>query len=150
MAHQMADLDVGFSIGGKFRPVFGNRRIEVEFAAVGQEEGGQRSHGLRGRIDVDDRVLFPGPRLLDIGMATPEVDDGFAILGDAEGRANVCARVQMRLELVPHAFEFIVHESLHLGLRHAHFLPGLLSAQTLRGHLINGNGKIATCSHRVA
>ena len=56
----------------------------------------------------------------------------------------------MCLELVPHTFEFIVHESLHLGFRHAHFLPGLLSVQTLRGHLINGNGQIATCSHRVA
>ena len=41
--------------------------------------------------------------------------------------ANSGQYFQMRLELVPHAFEFIVHESLHLGLRHAHFLPGLLS-----------------------
>ena len=34
MAHQMAHLDRGFAVGGELRPIFCNRRFEIEFAAV--------------------------------------------------------------------------------------------------------------------
>ena len=38
VAHQMAHFDAFLAVGGELRPVLGDRRVEVEFATVGEQE----------------------------------------------------------------------------------------------------------------
>src|SRR5580692_5050617 len=59
MAHQMAYLNPLLTIGSEFRPVFGNRRIEVQLPAIGDEQCSEGRHGFCRRIDIEDGVLFP-------------------------------------------------------------------------------------------
>ena len=70
---------------------FADRRVDVELAAVDQDERGQAGHRLRGRPDVDDRVLGPRRRPLDVGAAAPDVDDGLAVEVDGHRRAELLA-----------------------------------------------------------
>ena len=79
VAHQMGDRDIGFAVGGKFRPVMRDRLGKIEITAIGNEQGGERGHRLGRRIDVDDRVTFPCPGLVAIGVACPQINDGLTL-----------------------------------------------------------------------
>ena len=121
----MADLDVGLTVGGKFGPVFGHRRIKIQIAPVGQHQGHQEGHGLGGGIDIDDGVLFPGAGLGLIGKAAPKVDNGLAVQGRGKARADVRTIVEIFLKgcsyaREPIARQAICHNPAHLRL----FLKG--------------------------
>ena len=140
VAHQMRDLHLVFPVRGKFRPVLGDRCIKVDQALVGQVERRQGGHRLRCRIDVDDRVLFPRAGLFRVCIAAPEVDDGLAILGDAEGCADIGAVLQVLLKLLAHTCEFLVDFPVRHSLSHGVCPPRLLlSLAKLGGHARTGN-----------
>src|SRR5438477_122684 len=79
MGEQVPDLDALLAARFELGPVPGHRGVELDLAAVGQQEYGQRRHRLGRRPDVGDRVALP--RLL-AGLvlgAGPDVDDRLAV-----------------------------------------------------------------------
>jgi hypothetical protein len=98
MAHHLADLDPFLPICCEFRPVFGNRRIEVQLAAIGDQQRSQRSHGFRCRIDIDDRVLLPGSGLRLVCETTPKIDYRLAFQGGATRSTHVSTARKILLE----------------------------------------------------
>src|SRR6185295_17820022 len=76
------------------------------------------------RIDVDDRVLFPGTRLGRIGEAAPQIDHRLALDRRAERRADIAPARQVALELRAHRFEFVVRETLNFALGHVRPFSG--------------------------
>jgi hypothetical protein len=98
VAHQVADLDVRLAVGGELRPVAGDRGVEIELAAISQNESAKRRHRLGRRIDVDDHILLPGSALRGVGKAAPKVDDRLPFQGRAERGADVCSAGEIVLE----------------------------------------------------
>ena len=84
VAHQVADLDLRLSVGSELRPVASHRRLEIQLAAVGEQKGYQGRHGLRGGVDVDDRIGLPGARTRFVGPTAPEINHRLAIHRRAE------------------------------------------------------------------
>ena len=113
MAHQVADLDLFLSIGRKFWPVARDRRIEIQFAAIGNQERSQRRHGFGCGIYVDDRVLLPRARAGLIGKATPKIDYGLAIQRRAEGRTHICTAGKVLRKYLAHRRVAIIGKPLH-------------------------------------
>jgi len=111
VTHQLADGDVRLAVGGELRPVARDRRIEVQFSPVGQQQGGQGRHGLGGGIDVDDGVAFPRAGFLRVGPATPDVDDRLALERGAERCAEVGSAREICVEGGARPGEPVVGES---------------------------------------
>ena len=118
MAHKMADLDPGLSIGGKFWPIFRHRRVKIQIAAISQHQGNQKGHGLGRRIDIDDGVFFPGPGLGLIGKAAPDIDHGLAVLGGAIARANISAIIQIGFKRLAHAQKPVLRKPVCFNCGH--------------------------------
>src|SRR6185437_8961559 len=87
----MPELDVLLAICCKFGPVTGDRRGQLDQAAVDEHQAGQAGNGLRGRPDVDDGVPAPGARAGAVSETTPDVDDGFAVDIDCDARTDLLA-----------------------------------------------------------
>ena len=112
MAHQMADFHIGFAVCGKFGPVFCDRRIKIERAAIGKQQRGQRRHRLCRRVDIDDGIFFPRRGLRFVCMATPEIGHRLAVDGRAERRANVRAAREIGFKRRADGREFFGRKSL--------------------------------------
>ena len=112
MAHQLRDGDAFLAVGGEFRPVFRHRRLEVYQPAIRKDERGQRRHRLGGGIDVDDGVFHPRLRLRRVGIAAPQIDNGFAVLRHAIGRAEIAEVLEIVLEGLANLFEALVGEAV--------------------------------------
>ena len=78
-----------FATGGELGPHGGDRGVEIERAALGQEQGAEGRSALGGRVHAGDRVRLPRPAGLDIGDATPYVDHRSAVVVDGTRRAHV-------------------------------------------------------------
>ena len=71
-------------------PVVGDRRVEVELAAVGEDQRRQVRHRLGRRPDVDDRVALPRRRLLRVGVTSPHVGDELPLVDDRRRAPTSC------------------------------------------------------------
>jgi hypothetical protein len=108
------DEDAVLAVGRELRPVRGDRCVDVELAAVGEQQGRQRRHGLRRRVDVDDRVAVPR-RAVVVDDATPDVDDQLTVEHDGGRRAHVETGVEVRRQRRPHPLEALVAGPVHLS-----------------------------------
>ncbi len=57
---------------------------------------------------------FPGPRLLGVGPAAPDVDDGLAVQEDGDGRAEVVAGLELVGQRLAHLLETWFAGSVYL------------------------------------
>ena len=105
MAHDVADQDVLLARLRELGPVRGHGSVEVELAPVVEHEGAQERHRLGRRPDVGDGVALPGPRLVLVGPAAPDVDDRLAVHEDGDGRAEVFAPVELVGQRRAHGLE---------------------------------------------
>ena len=60
VGQQVAHQHAVFAMPGEFGPVFYDRRIEIEQAALRQHVHGKRQPALGGRPQVDERIRGPG------------------------------------------------------------------------------------------
>src|SRR5262245_49910895 len=104
----MADQDVCFAVRGKFRPVFGNRVVVVEFALLGQDVDGGGGHALADGVDGEEGVRGDRRGGGGISEAGAGVGDEVATVVDGdletallaggdqviEHRLKVCLRVR--------------------------------------------------------
>jgi hypothetical protein len=105
---EMANEHIFLTAGGELGPVLGDRSIEVEFAAVDEQQRAQRHHCLGARPHIGDRVPFPrsGARL--VSETTPHIDDEFTIDNDRDRSPTIGARGQVGAQDVGHLRESIV------------------------------------------
>ena len=130
----------------ELRPVLGDRGVEVELAAVGEHQAGQRGHRLRRRPDVDDRVRAPTARSAPsspVDRAAPQVDDQLAVDRHGDRRADVgwCRRSS---KLPAKASRTAANRSSHVPGSHAgrspiarDAVPGMLARMSIFEHPIN-------------
>ncbi|KAL5355589.1 Alpha/Beta hydrolase protein [Aspergillus floccosus] len=98
VAEKMADLDLVTAVAAELGPVFGDRGIEIQLSAVGQEKYCQCHPGLGRRPDRHDGIFLPWLRLRGVGIPAPEVDDGLVADGHAERGADFVAGLHVLLE----------------------------------------------------
>ena len=89
--------------------------MEVELAAVSQDERAHRRHRLGRREDVRDRVALPSRGVSLVDVTAPDVDDGFAVEVHRDGRADVEACVQLLGKDRWHLRESLVVVAVDLG-----------------------------------
>ncbi len=93
---------------GELRPVRGDRGVEVEQAAVGEDVRAERDRPLGGGPDVDQGVPFPGSAASAVRPASPEIGHGPAVDHDGDGRADLVPLTEIRLERAAHRGEPLV------------------------------------------
>ena len=113
VAHQVPHLHGRLAGLRELRPVLRHRRPEIQLAAVCQQQGGQRRHGLGGGIDVDDGVFQPRLALGGVAAAGPEIDGELAFHCEGEGGAHVSMFGEVALELLPHRREALVAHAMY-------------------------------------
>jgi len=89
VVEQLANGNRFLSVLAELRPVRRDRRVDVELAARGKDVRAQCDATLRARPDDADGVLGPGSFRSGVGDATPEIDDGLSVDGDADRRADL-------------------------------------------------------------
>src|SRR5207253_5272486 len=94
-------------------PVAGDGRVEVDLAAVGEDQHAQRRHRLRRRPHVDDGVALPR-RAGVVDRAAPQVDDELAVEGDGDRRTDVETVVEVGGERIPEGAEPLVARAVGL------------------------------------
>ena len=124
MAHQLSDGDVRLAVLGKFRPVFRYRRVKIELAAIGDQQSGQCGHRLGRRIDIDDRVGFPGPGFFLVGPAAPDIDDRFAVNRGAKGGSDIGTTFDACSHNVAHMRKPVLAGPVYQIVCHRLFLSG--------------------------
>ena len=94
-----------FAVRCKFRPVVTHGGVEVELAGVGEHVGTERGGTLGAGEHGDQRVGVPRGgrfvrRFVDSqgDRATPQVDDRFAVDGDADRRADFAVLDEVAFE----------------------------------------------------
>jgi ABC-type glutathione transport system ATPase component len=108
VAQQVGDGDPVLAAGGELRPVPRHRRGQVDLTAVGEQQRGQRRHGLGAGVDVDDRVLPPRPGPGRVGEPAPQVDHRPAVDVHAHRGAHLGAAGQTRFEHRAHRREPVI------------------------------------------
>ncbi len=84
MGEQVSYEDAVLAVGRELGPVAGDRGVEVEQAAVDQDQCREIGHGLADRPDRGEGVLLPRDRPVPVEPAVPDVDEDLAVLDDAE------------------------------------------------------------------
>src|SRR5438874_2823582 len=74
-----------------------------------------RSQPLGRRIDIDDGVRFPRASALFVGVASPQIDDGFTVERDGDRRANLAGLLEIVDESLLHALEAPIAIAVDLG-----------------------------------
>ena len=117
MAEQPAHRHVLLAGLAELGPVGGDRGVEVEQAAVGEDVGAHGRGALGGREDQLQRVL--GVRRVGgrVGHAAGEVDLQVAADVQREPCADVAVVGEVGQERVPHPLEPIGHEAVDLHAR---------------------------------
>ena len=106
-----------------FRPVAGDGRVQVEFAAFGEEERARGHERLRHRVGVRDRVLRPGQTGLRIGVSAPEIDDEPPVQVDGDGGPQLAPLREAALERLPDGREGRLAEAVN-ARAHRRSMPG--------------------------
>jgi hypothetical protein len=115
--HEVADLDGLLARRRELGPVVGDGGVEVELAAVGQDQRAQGRHGLGRRPHVGDGVALPRGAVFRVDPAAPEVDDRLALQVDGHGGADIVPCVDVGGEQFFHPAEAVVTGPMHLGHR---------------------------------
>src|SRR5262249_49863823 len=113
VAEQVGDGDPVLAVRGELRPVPRYRRGKGDLAAIGDQQHGQRRHGLRAGVDVDDRVLLPRPGPGRVGEPAPQVNHRLAVDVHTHRGTHLGAAGQTLLEHRTHRREPVIHEALH-------------------------------------
>ncbi len=100
-----ANGDVALAVRGELGPVAGDRRVEVELAALHQPVDAHGRDALGGGEHERDGVALPGARLVAVGEPAPEVDHRLALEVDAARRPHLVVLGEVALEGVPDPLE---------------------------------------------
>ena len=122
MRDRVADEDLGLP---ELRPVAEDRAVELEQAAVDEDEQAGGDQPLGAGKDHLKRVLRPGAARAPIGGPAPEVHDRLAVVDDRERGSELVALGEIAVELVAYALEARPHETADLSRpRHAIIFAG--------------------------
>jgi hypothetical protein len=102
MVEDPADEKPRLAVGGELRPIAGDRRVEVDEAAVDQHVDTGRGDALADRHAIADRVLEPALRAGGVAITAPEVDDRLAADRDRDRCANLFAKHEILGEGLPY------------------------------------------------
>ena len=91
--------------GAELGPDVGDRCVEVELAALPQEQGAHRRPSLGGGEDEGERVLRPGLPGCSIGHARPQVDDRSTVHVDSHRGSHLAQLLEVADEGLAHRFE---------------------------------------------
>jgi hypothetical protein len=119
MGHRLRDGDALLSVRGEPRPVVRHGPLERELPAIEQHCDAERREPLRAREDQLKRVLAPAFAGCAVGDAAPQVDDGAAVVGRRERRAQLAALGEIAREGVGDRLEAGGDEPLHVSVQHA-------------------------------
>jgi hypothetical protein len=128
MRKQEANRDRLLAGSRKLRPVARDGSVQVELTPIHQPVSAQRRHPLRGRVDGDERVLFPRARALAVHEPAPQVNHRPPSHPDRDARADLALVEEVR-EDVSNPLERRI--ALALGSAHG----SILSSPCLRREL---------------
>ena len=95
-------------------PVAGDRLVELDEAALGEDEHADRDQAFRAREDDRGGGLVPRPPALGVGRPTPHVDDR-APGDERRERAAALRALERLLESLRHPLEARFGRPLHPG-----------------------------------
>jgi len=99
--------------GGELRPVPGDRRGQVQVAAVGKDKGAQRQHRLGRGPHAGDRVALPRDCPGRVGKPVPQVSHQLAVQVDSGRGANII--IQRLCQRFTHGTEPLIAHTMDLG-----------------------------------
>jgi hypothetical protein len=105
VTHHHADRDLLFAGLSELGPVAGHRRIEVEFAAIGELVHTCAGQSLAAGQHIAQGVLAPRPVAGSVGGSAPQIDDQIAVHPDRDCGADLVAQQEILLECVAHPVE---------------------------------------------
>ena len=89
----------------EFRPVALHGRVEVDEAAVDEQQRAHRGKRLRHRVRLHDAVLHPEARTVSSRSAAPEIDDPSTVVPRGNRSAGAALLAEHRREHVAHRLE---------------------------------------------
>ena len=101
----MADENTLLAVLGELRPVGGDRCIQIDLPAVGQNMDAQRAQALGDRIENAHGVFVPRTGARVVPMAPPQIDDFFTLVIDANGTAYLAVFGEVALQRFTHGGE---------------------------------------------
>jgi hypothetical protein len=96
MVEQRADRHRFLAGARETRPIERDGGVVVELAAVGEHRERHRREALRHGEDHGARVACPRRAAFDVRHAAPQIDHAKAVLIDAQARADLFARGELR------------------------------------------------------
>ncbi len=78
-------MAASISGGGKLGPVGRNGGVQIELALLDQSQCAQGGQSLRGRVEVNQRVVLPGLGAGLVFVPTPEIHHGDTMKCDGDG-----------------------------------------------------------------
>src|SRR5262249_45027198 len=115
VAQQVPDFYTVLAVLRELGPVVSHRRIRDDFTPVHKPEAGEAGYVLRGRPQVDNRVLGPGDLSLLVAPATPQIDHGLAVDVHVDAGTHLDMRVNVGRERGVNALETRIAGSTQLG-----------------------------------
>ena len=128
--HHHRDGDVLLAGLAELGPVPGDRGVQVELAAVGQQVHAGARQSLGAGEDAGQGVFAPGLRAVRRRQATPQVDDELAFHPDRHGGTDLAAVGEVGLEGVADPLESGLAGTVDGGWELAG-LPGCAAHETL-------------------
>ena len=115
---------------GELWPVTLDRCVQVELAAVGEDQRADGREGLGDRVRLDQAVALPRSAGR-VGLASPEVDDPGAVRPRRDGCARAILQSQHITERVTHGIKARVSQSIdsHQASMRRPLASGLLRAR---------------------
>src|SRR5262245_5387991 len=120
MREQVSHRDRFFAGSSKLRPVFRDRCIQIELAALYETIRYQRSEAFSRRHDMDDCVPVPRTGSVGVGVTGPEIDDSLTVDAYRGRRSNLELFSKVLQKRFANRFESIraVPVNDNLELRH--------------------------------
>ena len=143
----MAHRDILLAGGGELRPVQGDRRVEVELAALDQEVGADRGRPFRARGHQYHAVFGPRPTALLVCHTAPEIHHLPAAVIRTAGSADLSVVLEIGRKSVLDPLETRGHFTVYLT--HVHFLlqvprNGRVSPRGLRAAAASSARQLST------
>lgn len=115
MTKEVLDPNIFLTVGSELGPVGGDLLVRGEEPPRDEHKGRQGGDAFGAGPDAGDGVAGPGRRAGGGGVPAPEVDDVGAVEVDAEGGAELGARVEVALEEGGEGLEACVAVAADLG-----------------------------------
>ena len=130
--------DLAFAGGGEFRPDAGDRLFVGQPPLVHQLRHQERRDSLGDREDRAQGIGVKKPGLGSIGMASPQVDDDLAVLGEAEPGPQLSVLGEIRREGLGQGLEPWRGKAPYLSLGHACKLAKAVLARKAGDQICSG------------